>query len=140
MSDRTWGMLLAAVALALFAIAASLLAKAMKRVRAGGRARGKIVGSEATQSSSSSEGTSHGVFYRPKVRFTASDGRTHTFVSPVGRGKPYVEGSDVDVTYDPANPADAAVSGFASNWLVPLAMAGFGVLALVTAWRLLNTG
>jgi hypothetical protein len=132
MSDRTWGLLLGAVALVLFAIAARLAAKAMRRVRAGGRARGTIVGSERTQSG----GTSHGFYYRPRVRFTASDGGVHTFVSPVGRGKPYAEGAEVEVTYDPANPADAEVAGFVANWLAPVAMVAFGVAALATAWRL----
>ena len=136
MNDSTWGLLLGAVALVLFAVAASLAAKALKRQRAGGRARGTIVGSEKTQSGSSS--SPHGVYYRPKVRFTASDGRARTFVSPVGRGKPYVEGTEVQVAYDPANPDDAEVAGFVANWLVPLAMVAFGAVALATAWRLLS--
>jgi hypothetical protein len=134
MEGRTLALLLVGIAVVLFAVAAHLVRRATRRLRAGGRAKGVIVGSEETFGSSGDNRP----YYRPKVRFAARDGHSHTFVSPVGRGKPYANGANVDVVYDPANPEDAEIAGFVAQWLVPLALAAFGAFMLVYGVGLLS--
>lgn len=127
MDSRTTGLVMIAIAIVLFAVAVHLGRRALKLARAGGKARGTIVGSEKAYGSQANR-----PFYKPKVRFTGTDGREHTFVSPVGRGKPYVDGTEVGVVYDPAHPEEAEIAGFVHTWLVPSALAVFGAVILAT--------
>jgi hypothetical protein len=135
MGGRSWGLLLMAVAVVLVLVAARLVARTLRRMRAGGRARGVVVGNEKTFASSG-QGQP---YFRRTVRFAANDGRSHTFTSPVGRGRPWVEGAKVDVIYDPADPADAEIAGFATNWLIPLALAVFAAVSLMVGLGLLSS-
>ena len=74
----------------------------------------------------------------PKIRFSSRDGKTHTFVSPLGRGKPYVNGTEVSVVYDPSRPEDAEIAGFARNWMIPLVLAAVGVFSLLMGLGLVS--
>jgi hypothetical protein len=130
MQGPTLGWVLLAVAVVLFIVAATLVKRALHRLRAGGRARGVIVGSE-TRTSDSSDSNASDMSYVPKVRFSARDGKSHTFVSPLGRGKPYADGTEVSVVYDPAHPEDAEIADFKRSWLIPLVLAAVGVFSLL---------
>jgi hypothetical protein len=135
MQSSTVGWVLLVTAVVLLIVAAILFKRALHRMRAGGRVRGVIVGSETRGSES---GGSHDTYYVPKVRFTARDGRSHTFVSPLGRGKPYANGTEVAVVYDPRHPEDAEIAGFARSWLIPLVLVAVGVFSLLMGFDLVS--
>jgi hypothetical protein len=136
LDGRAGGALLALVAVVLFLVAIKLARRALRLLRAGGRARGVIVGSEKMYGTAG--GSSSRPSYRPTVRFTASDGSSRTFTSPVGRGKPWVEGTAVQVVYDPKRPDEAEIASFTANWLIPLMLGMFGAFILAVAAGLLT--
>ncbi|MFH6968050.1 DUF3592 domain-containing protein [Flavobacterium sp. FlaQc-28] len=67
--------------------------------------------------------------YAPLVSFTTKAGNKIEFTSAVSSNPPsYSEGESVEVLYDPADPKDASIKGFASLWIGPLI---FGILGTV---------
>lgn len=67
--------------------------------------------------------------YKPLVSFKTKEGRQIEFTSSVSSNPPgYDEGETVEVLYDPADPKDANINGFASLWLGPLIL---GILGAV---------
>ncbi|OWJ67944.1 DUF3592 domain-containing protein [Inquilinus limosus] len=54
----------------------------------------------------------------PVVEFTTAQGTVAQFRSPV-RSTTFVRGQHLPVAYDPADPSDAAVDGFAGRWFLP---------------------
>ncbi len=67
--------------------------------------------------------------YAPLVSFTTKAGNKIEFTSAVSSNPPsYSEGESVEVLYDPADPKDASINGFASLWIGPLV---FGILGTV---------
>ncbi|MFH6935069.1 DUF3592 domain-containing protein [Flavobacterium sp. FlaQc-30] len=67
--------------------------------------------------------------YAPVVSFTTKAGNKIEFTSSVSSNPPsYSEGESVEVLYDPAEPKDASINGFASLWIGPLI---FGILGTV---------
>ncbi|HET8941257.1 MAG TPA: DUF3592 domain-containing protein [Rudaea sp.] len=80
--------------------------------------------------------------YHPVVQFTAQDGKIIHFTSSTG-SKPaaYSRGDRLRVFYDAANPEDASIDSFASNWLGTLILGGMGLLFTLIGggivwWRL----
>ena len=64
-------------------------------------------------------------YWVPLIQFTALNGRTFTFAGPES-GNPIDTGDQVQVSYDPGNPASARdVSAGGDSWL----LIGFGALA-----------
>jgi hypothetical protein len=69
----------------------------------------------------------------PEIEFTTSQGTTAQFRSPV-RSSSFARGDRVAVAYDPADPSDAAVDGFAGRWFLPSLFAIiFGVFLVMGA-------
>lgn len=62
-----------------------------------------------------------GVTFTPIVTFRDERGREHRFASAGGSNPPSQDvGEQVEVVYDPDDPADAELAGFWSLWLGPL--------------------
>jgi hypothetical protein len=69
-----------------------------------------------------------GIFFRPQVQFSDTNGKEFTFKSSIGsRRKPYRIGASVKVLYPLDNPADADIKSFTSLWLPPLFLLVFVV-------------
>jgi len=69
----------------------------------------------------------------PLVQFTTAGGETDQVQSwlPALPGLPGHVGEEVTVAYDPAHPGRAAIDSFAESWIVPLVVAGLGLIALL---------
>ena len=72
---------------------------------------------------------SDGVYYYSQLRFTDASGKEHEIP---GRGfqEPPVIGTPVSITYDPAYPANAWISGTVSPWVLPwlIVLIGAGIV------------
>ena len=70
--------------------------------------------------------------------FQDAQGRNHTVTSSTGSSRPaYEVGQQVRVLYDPADPQQARLHGFAELWLFPVTFSSIGILCLVlSAWWL----
>lgn len=77
------------------------------------------------------------VTYAPVVRFTTEDGRTIEFTSGVSRSNKPLNGTKVDVLYDPDNPQHAKVDDMAGRLLAPVITGGLGALFLLIGLLLL---
>src|SRR6218665_1718264 len=67
--------------------------------------------------------------YCPVVRFKAKTGQEITFTSSVSSNPPsYSVDETVEILYDPADPKEANINGFASLWLVPLILGILGTI------------
>ena len=86
-------------------------------VRKAGQTRGKIVGNESRMARSKS-GAVRAFF--PKFEFQDGRGQKHCLTSDTWSSHQlYIEGNEVEVLYDPANPADARIRTFEQLWLLP---------------------
>jgi hypothetical protein len=113
----------------LLAVGVALLVGGMRRYDAaqpiaGGRMATGTVVSVSTGQNCSRHGCS--AYWVPAIQFTAADGRTVTFAGPES-GNPVDTGDQVQVSYDPGNPAAArdVSAGAGDSWL----LIGFGALA-----------
>lgn len=92
---------------------------------------GEVVDLVRSRSSSSSSGTRNYTF-KPRVRFSAPDGRSIEFLSSVGSNPPgFAIGEQVKVLYDLADPTDARIDDFVSLWLIPLIFGGIGAVFFI---------
>lgn len=67
--------------------------------------------------------------YKPVVSFTTKDGKQIQYTSSVSSNPPsYEVGETVEIFYDPADPHDANINGFASLWLAPLILGFIGTI------------
>ena len=67
--------------------------------------------------------------YAPVVSFKTKKGEEITYTSSVSSNPPsYNEGETVEILYDPSDPKDASINGFASLWLGPLILGIFGTV------------
>lgn len=114
------------------------LAHGQRRLEsAGQRAPGSVVDIARHAPRTVREGTG---IYCAVVGFTPSGGAPMTFESKFcGNSSRHHRGESVTVLYDPAQPANARIDDFASDWGISLLTAGFGFLALfsglgVSAW------
>ena len=111
------------------AIGVALLVGGMRRYDAaqpiaGGRTTTGTVVSVSTGQNCGRHGCS--AYWVPAIQFTAANGRTFTFAGPES-GNPIDAGDQVQVSYDPGNPASArdVSAGGGDSWL----LIGFGALA-----------
>lgn len=93
---------------------------------AGGRTATGTVVAVNTGQSCGRHGCS--AYWVPAVRFTAADGRVVTFTGPES-SSPVNTGDQVQVSYNPGNPASARdlSAGVGKSWL----LIGFGTLAIL---------
>jgi len=110
-------------------VALLLARRPLRMLRAGGRARGRIVGSEE-EMVASTRGPGR-PFHFPKIAFTTAKGEPIVFRSRMGRRIPEKVDSDVDVLYDPSAPHDAEVATFRNLWLFPIITSVCGLPFLV---------
>lgn len=99
-------------------VALLLARRPVRMLRAGGRARGRIIGNDE-EMVASTRGPGR-LFHFPKIAFTTAKGEPVVFRSRMGRRVPETVDSDVDVLYDPATPHEAEVATFRNLWLFPL--------------------
>lgn len=93
---------------------------------------GEVVELVRSRSSNSSSGTRN-YTYKPRVRYTAPDGKVVEFQSNVGSNPPsFAIGEQVKVLYDREDPTDARIDDFVSLWLLPLILGGIGTVFFIT--------
>lgn len=79
--------------------------------------------------------------YRPVVSFTTNDGKKIEYNSLVGSNPPsYHEGETVEIFYDPVNPHDASINGFASLWLGTLILGIIGTVFFLIGFFIILFG
>ena len=67
--------------------------------------------------------------YCPVVSFKTKLGQEITFTSSISSNPPsYTVNEKVKILYDPADPKEAVINGFASLWLVPLILSTIGTI------------
>lgn len=110
-------------------VALLLARRPLRMLRAGGRARGRIVGNDE-EMVASTRGPGR-LFHFPKVAFTTATGEPIVFRSRMGRRVAEAVDGDVDVRYDPATPHEAEVATFRDLWLFPLITSVCGLPFLV---------
>jgi hypothetical protein len=67
--------------------------------------------------------------YTPVVAFKTKKGEEITYTSSVSSNPPsYSEGETVEILYDPADPKDASINGFASLWIGCLILGILGTI------------
>ena len=67
--------------------------------------------------------------YFPVVVFTTPSGQRNRFTSPSGSADPdHAVGDAVTVLFDAERPDAACIRSFASLWLVPIVLGGFGLV------------
>lgn len=81
------------------------------------RAEGVVTGFDGSASSANA-----------LITFTDNQGARHTFRAGSNRDLALSEGEQVQVLYDPADPALATVDSFAARSLLPWSFLGFGLL------------
>lgn len=86
--------------------------------------KGQIVG--FTESRDSDSGATH---YFDAIRFTDQNGDSHEIGGPHARQHPPKIGRSVPITYDPAQPTNAFVTGSASPWVIPVLVTVLSVVA-----------
>lgn len=106
-------------------VAFLLVRRSIRRLRAGGRATGEIVGSEAATDSSGKGSPKK--YYLPVIRFTSQDGRSIVFTADSGGRMEPQKGTPVQVLYNPERPHQAWVNTFATLWFFPLITAILGL-------------
>lgn len=111
------------------AAAVMLARRPLRLLRAGGRARGRVVGSEEDVVSGGRDAPRR--FHFPRIAFTTANGAAIVFRSRTGRRVAEAAGTDVDVLYDPAAPHEAEAATFRNLWMFPLLASAFGLPFLV---------
>lgn len=78
-------------------------------------ATGKVIKSEYIKEPFSRKGEAKGLFY-PVIAFQAADGKNYEFRSDTGKESPaYTKGEQVEIRYNPHNPAITKIITFWSN-------------------------
>ncbi|WP_125722859.1 DUF3592 domain-containing protein [Flavobacterium ustbae] len=79
--------------------------------------------------------------YKPVVSYTTKEGKQIEFTSSVSSNPPsYHEGESVEIFYDPADPYDADINGFASLWLAPLILGILGTVFFLIGFLIILFG
>lgn len=79
--------------------------------------------------------------YKPVVAFTTKDGKQIEYTSSISSNPPsYHKGEIVEIFYDPADPYDATINGFASLWLAPLILGIFGTVFFLIGFLIILFG
>lgn len=110
--------------------------------RSAEQATGTVVGVEERWGNDSRAGDGTGgreLREHAVIAFTA-DGRDHEFTSDVGRTSAPEIGSEITVSYDPDDPADAREGSGASLYLLPLLLVGLGALFTIVGAVTLGIG
>lgn len=106
-------------------VSVMLVRRSLRKLRAGGKATGEVVGSETTIDTSG-RGSAK-TFFLPVIRFTTQDGRVIVFTSDTGGRVERPKGSIVTVLYNPERPQDATLNEFTALWLFPIITAACGL-------------
>lgn len=71
------------------------------------------------------------VFHFAVIRFRDASGVEREMPGPHGLQEPPIVGAEVSITYDPAYPANAWISGSTAPWVIPwlILIAGIGAVA-----------
>jgi hypothetical protein len=101
-----------------------LMRRSILRLRDWGSTTGRVVGYDESNRAGR-------CFYRPRVEFTARDGRTVVFSASTGSNRrAYRVGASVKVLVDPAHPDCAELRSFSTLWLLPSFLTLFGLTFL----------
>ena len=94
-------------------------------------ATGKVIKSEYIKQPFNRKGDAKGLFY-PVVAFQTADGKNYEFRSDTGKESPaYTEGEQVEIRYNPQNPADTKIVTFWSNGRILFL---FGLFSFAFVW------
>ena len=114
-----------------------LARRPLRLLRAGGKTEGMVTGNNE-QLISGSKGPAR-TYYFPMIDYTTAKGEAISCISRSGAGKPVTVGTRVPLIYDPADPRDVLVRGFASLWLFPMLLvlltSPFFAIGLVGLWQ-----
>ncbi|MDP9191335.1 MAG: DUF3592 domain-containing protein [Acidobacteriota bacterium] len=77
------------------------------------------------------EESEEGVYYYTLIRFHGSSGKEHEIRGSTGLQQPPKAGVPVQITYDPAYPTNAWISGTAAPWVVPWFVLILGMAVVV---------
>jgi Protein of unknown function (DUF3592) len=125
------GIVFGGLGLALLGGAAWLVARTQRHVRTALRVPGRVVGHARIRTERNRPHESPA--FAPIVEYEL-DGRPQTYRSGTGAGTPrHAVGEIVEVLVQPGDPASAMLPTFAEQWLLPLLMAGFGVVCVAIA-------
>ena len=86
------------------------------------------------------EESDDGVYYYSIIRFRGLSGVEHEIGGSHGLQEPPEVGAPVSITYDPAYPTNAWVTGTAAPWVVPWFVLIVGVAAVVGGFVLRASG
>jgi hypothetical protein len=79
------------------------------------------------------------VYYYSVIRFRGRTGIEHELRGSSALQEPPTVGEVVPITYDPANPSNAWITGTSAPWLIPWFVLLLGI-AVVAAGFVLRTG
>lgn len=115
------------VAVGAAALGGAVLAarRTIRLMRAGGRARGKVLGNEESMIAGG-KGPAR-KFYFPVIVFTTAKGEQIRFTSGSGQPTARAKDSEVRVLYDPERPYDAELATFKTLWYFPAVITVFGL-------------
>jgi len=77
------------------------------------------------------EDSDEGVYYFSVIRFRGRSGVEHEIRGAHGLQEPPTVGETVSITYDPAHPANAWITGTAAPWAIPWFVLLLGVATVV---------
>ena len=84
---------------------------------------------QQTNTSDTNGRTTISYTYAPKISFTASDGKTYTFISSTSSNpSPYHDEETIKILYDPQNPYNAQINSFFDLWGLSIILGGLGVV------------
>ena len=109
-----------------FLIGASEASSTQQQIAAYASVRGVVVDNAYLESDAGD--SSSGAYY-PVIEFKPNDGPLQRFTDGAGSLPPdYAVGAQVDVIYNPAQPAEARLASWFRLWFVPTLLIGIGLL------------
>ena len=77
------------------------------------------------------EDSEDGVYYFSIIRFRGQSGVEHEIRGPHGLQEPPTIGETVSITYDPAHPTNAWITGTTAPWVIPWLVLLLGVATVI---------
>ncbi len=94
------------------------------------KTQGTVIGYENRQSRDAERTYT---LYHPIVQFRDAKGEEQRVTMGLGNtSKSHAQGYQVNILFDPKNPANARIDSFVSKWLFPSAFCGLGLMTLIT--------
>lgn len=122
--------LLLIIGLSLSAFGVFTFKKNQKLAKNGVKTMAKVV-DVSEQTDTDSEGFSSKSYY-PVLEFVDQNSQKHKFKGNVGGGKrKYHLDQEVEIIYDPTNPAQAQMKSFFTQWIMPMIIVVVGIMLAI---------